>query len=204
MFLDHARYLSLLIRRLYGVLLLVLLLNTMLALFFAFQWYRASNLDNVYLLAPDQTLVAERTDGSLARSEHELRAFATCFLEKAFAHNEYNWEENLQEVTGWMDRASARLLRSKMDASIEALYKERNAISTIKLEAMELVAGKRPFELLLYYRTRLQFATTGEEVYEQAEVRGGIYLQLFPMLRSQSNPFGLQVRALKFIKAKEV
>ena len=203
MFLSHARYLSLLMRRLYGVLLLVLFLNTTLALFFAFQWYKASNLDNVYLLAPDQTLVAEKTDGSLARSEYEIRAFATLFLEKAFAHNEYNWEENLTQVTDWMDHASAKLFLSKMDENIEALYKERNAISTVKLEEIELGTGTRPFELLLYYKTRLQFAATGEDVYEQAEVGGGIYLQLFPMLRSGSNPFGLQVRALKFIKAKE-
>jgi hypothetical protein len=57
-----------------------------LAIFFAYKWYQASNLDNVYLLAPDQTLMATSTDASLARSEYEISAFAACFLEKAFAH----------------------------------------------------------------------------------------------------------------------
>ena len=69
MFFDNARYLNLLIKRLYGVLLIALGMTASLAIFFAYKWYQASNLDNVYLLAPDQTLMATSTDGSLARSE---------------------------------------------------------------------------------------------------------------------------------------
>ncbi len=57
MFFDNASYLSLLMKRLYGVLLIALGMNASLAIFFAYKWYQASNLDNVYLLAPDQTLM---------------------------------------------------------------------------------------------------------------------------------------------------
>lgn len=89
-----------------------------LAIFFAYKWYQASNLDNVYLLAPDQTLMATSTDASLARSEYEISAFAACFLEKAFAHHEYNWQENLEQVTAWMDQASAKFFLSKMNDSV--------------------------------------------------------------------------------------
>ena len=136
MFIDHSRYLSLLMKRLYGALLLAFLMTTASSIFFAWQWYKASSLDNVYLLSPDQTLVANRVDGSLARSEHEIRAFAMLFLEKAFAHNEYTYDQNLAEVTSWMDRPSAKLYLSKMNEPIESLYKERNAISTVHLAVL--------------------------------------------------------------------
>ena len=126
MFFDNARYLSLLMRRLYGVLLITLAMTTSLACFFAYKWYQASNLDNVYLLASDQTLMATSTDGSLARSTYEISAFAARFLEKAFA-----------QVTSWMDQASAKFFLAKMNDSIDALYKERNAISTVQLKEIE-------------------------------------------------------------------
>lgn len=58
-------------------------------------------------------LVAEKTDGSLTHSEYEIRAFATLFLEKAFAHNEYNWEENLTQVTAGADFLLPCRLRNK-------------------------------------------------------------------------------------------
>ena len=64
-FFDNARYLSLLMRRLYGVLLIALAMTASLACFFAYKWYQASNLDNVYLLAPDQTLMATSTSAPL-------------------------------------------------------------------------------------------------------------------------------------------
>lgn len=134
MFLTIHSYLSLWIRRLYGVLLIALGMTASLASFFAYKWYQVSNLDNVYLLAPGQTRMATSTDGFLACSVYEISAFAAYFLEKAFAHHEYNWEENLEQVTTWMDQASAKFFLAKMNDSIEARYKERNAISTVQLK----------------------------------------------------------------------
>lgn len=201
-FFDNARYLSLLIRRLYGVLLIALAMTASLACFFAYKWYQASNLDNVYLLAPEQTLMATSTDGSLARSTYEISAFAARFLEKAFAHHEYNWQENLEQVTSWMDQASAKFFLAKMNESIEALYKERNAISTVQLKEIEIETQTQPYEVLPYYTTQLQFAATGEVVYDKAEVEGGIYFQVVPLPRSQQNPFGMQIRNLKFLQTK--
>ena len=202
MFFDNASYLSLLMKRLYGVLLIALGMNASLAIFFAYKWYQASNLDNVYLLAPDQTLMVPSIDGSLARSEYEISAFAACFLEKAFAHHEDNWEGNLEQVTTWMDQASAKSFLAKMNDSIEALYKERNAISTVQLKEIEIETQTQPYEVLLYYITYLQFATTGDVVYDKAEVEGGSYFQIVPLLRSKSNPFGMQIRNLKFLQKK--
>lgn len=204
MFFDNTRYLSQWIRQLYSALLITLTTTTCLAVFFAYKWFQASNLDNVYLLAPDQTIMAHRTDGTLARSQYEIRAFAHLFLEKAFAHNEYVWEENLEQVADLMDQESAQLFLSKMDSSIESLYKERNAISTVHLKEIEINNTQQPYEVLLYYITQLQFAAAGEIVYDKAEVEGGIYFQIMPLLRSQRNPFGMQIRKLKFLQKKEV
>ena len=168
MIFDNASYLSLLIKRVYMALLGALLILACLAVFFAKKWYDASKLDNVYILASENTLTASRTDGSMARNSYEIRAFAQVFLQKAFAHNEYSWEENLTEVTDWMDKESAHLFLSKMDESIEALYKERNAISTVALKAIEVNVDTQPYEVLLYYTTMLRFASVGEVIYEDA------------------------------------
>jgi hypothetical protein len=150
MIFDNSRYLSHLIKKVYLVLLIALLMMSLLSLFFAKKWHDSRKMDNVYVVGPDQTFVACRTDGSLARGEYEIMAFTKMFLDKAFAHNEYTWEENLAEVTDWMDKESARLFLSKMDENIEALYKERNAISTVALKEMEVNTKSQPYEVLLY------------------------------------------------------
>ena len=202
MIFENTRYLSLLIKRVYLILLCALLTLSCLAVFFAKKWYDASKLDNVYILSSDNTLTAIRTDGSMARSSYEIMAFSKVFLEKAFAHNEYAWEENLTEVTDLMDKESAHLFLSKMDETIETLYKERNAISTVSLKEIEVDVDTQPYEVLLYYTTLLRFASLGEVIYKDAEVEGGIYFQIEPLARSKKNPFGMQIRKLKFLQKK--
>ena len=200
MIFENSKYLALLIKRSYGALLAALLITTSLAVFFAKKWYDASKIDKVYILSSDNTLVAERTEGGMARSKYEIIAFAKVVLEKAFAHNEYSLESNLDEITELMDQESARFFLSKMDESIEALYKERNAISTVKLNDIEVNITTHPYEVLLYYTTTLQFASIGETIYEDTEVEGGIYFQVKPISRSPKNPFGMQIRHLKFLQ----
>ena len=200
MIFENSRYLSLLIKRSYGALLAALLITASLAVFFGKKWYDASKLDNVYILSSDNTFLAQRVDGSMARSSYEIIAFAKVFLEKAFAHNEYSFESNLSEVTELMDQESARFFLSKMDESIEALYKERNAISTVSLKDIEVNTTTHPYEVLLYYTTTLQFASLGESIYDDREVEGGIYFQVKPLSRSQKNPFGMQIRNIKFLE----
>ena len=200
MIFENARYLSVLIKSAYRALLMALLITTALSLFFAKKWYDASKLDNVYILSPDNTLVAHRTDGSMVRSSYEITAFAKVFLEKAFAHHEYSWEDNLTEVTDLMGKESAHIFLSKMDESIEALYKERNAISTVSLKDIEVNTTTHPYEVLLYYTTTLQFSSLGAIVYDNAEVEGGVYFQIEALSRSQKNPFGMQIRKLKFLQ----
>ena len=87
-----------------------------------------------------------------------------------------------------------------MDESIEALYKERNAISTVSLKEIEVNTTTHPYEVLLYYTTTLQFASLAETIYEDAEVEGGIYFQVKLLSRSQKNPFGMQIRNIKFLQ----
>ena len=99
-----------------------------------------------------------------------------------------------------MDQESARFFLSKMDESIEALYKERNAISTVQLSGIEVNTTTQPYEVLLYYTITLQFASLGETIYEDAQVEGGIYFQVKPLSRSQKNPFGMQIRNIKFLQ----
>ena len=84
MIFDNARYLSILIKRVYFVLLLTIAAVLILAGFFATKWYQASKLDNVYVVFPDNTFVAHRTAGSLLRSDYEIEAFAKLFLDMTY------------------------------------------------------------------------------------------------------------------------
>lgn len=202
MIFDNARYLSILIKRVYLALSLTIATSLIFAIFFAKKWYEASKLDNVYVVFADNTFLAHRRDDSMLRSDYEITAFAKLFLDKAFAHNEYSWEENLTAVTDWMDKESARLFLSKMDQTIESLYKERNAISTVSLQEIEINKEVHPHEVLVYYTTSLHFATAGEALYEDMEVAGGLYFQVEVLTRSQKNPYGLQIKQLKFLQQK--
>ncbi len=202
MIFDNTKYLSLLLKRVYIALLSVIAIILLLTGFFAKKWYDASKLDNVYVVFPDQTFVAERADGSMVRSEYEIIAFTKLLLEKAFAHNEYSLEENLKEVSDLMDKESARVFLSKMDETVESLYRERNAISTISLQEIEINKDTYPHEVLVYYNTFLHFAAAKGEIYEDAEAPGGLYFQLEILPRSHKNPYGLQVKKLKFLQPK--
>ena len=71
MIFDNARYLSLLIKKVYWLLILTLIIVSCLAVFFAKKWYQAPKLDNVYILSSDNTLLAARSDGSMARPSVE-------------------------------------------------------------------------------------------------------------------------------------
>jgi hypothetical protein len=202
MIFDNAKYLSLLIKRVYQALILVIIVLLCFAGFFAKKWYDASKLENVYVVFPDKTYVGTRAEESLVRSEYEMVAFTKLFLEKAFAHNEYSLEENLKEVTDLMDKESARLFISKMDETVESLYKDRNAISTVVLEEIEINKQTHPHEVLVYYNTALHFVTTGQTLYEDIAVPGGLYFQVAILERSYKNPYGMQIRKLKFLQPK--
>lgn len=202
MIFDNARYLSVLIQRVYYALLLVIVGLLCFAGFFAKKWYDASKLENVYVVFPDKTFVGHRAEETMVRSQYEIIAFAKLFLEKAFAHNEYSLEENLKEVTDLMDKESARLFLSKMDETVESLYKDRNAISTVALQEIEINQEVHPHEVLAYYTTSLHFVTAGESLYEDIEVPGGLYFQVALLERSHQNPYGLQIKKLKFLQPK--
>jgi hypothetical protein len=101
-----------------------------------------------------------------------------------------------------MDKTSARLLFFKMNDTLESLHKERNAIYRVVLEAIEINQDVHPHEVLVYYTTYLHFVTAGDALYEDIEVPGGLYFQLEILNRSHKNPYGLQVKKLKFLQPK--
>lgn len=101
MILDQSKYLSLLIKRVYLTLLSIIALLLLSLGFLVKKLFEVTKADPVYVVFPDQTFAASRSEASLARSEYELVAFASLFLEKALAHHEYSWEENMQLLSGW-------------------------------------------------------------------------------------------------------
>ena len=202
MIFDNARYLSALIKRVYMALIFVIVALLGFAGFFAKKWYDASKLENVYVVFPDKTFAGTRADESLVRSEYEIIAFARMVLEKALAHNEYSLEENLKEVSELMDKESVNNLLSKVNEEIESLYKDGNAVSKVVLEEIEVNKETHPHEVLLYYNTYLHFVDPRSSAYEEREAPGGLYFQVEILERSYKNPYGLQIRKLKFLSPK--
>lgn len=202
MIFDNTRYLSALIKRVYMALIFVIVALLGFAGFFAFQWHQASQLENVYVVFPDKTFAGTRADQTLVRSEYEIIAFARMVLEKALAHNEYSLEENLKEVSELMDKESVNNLLSKINEQIESLYKDQNAVSTVVLEEIEVNKETHPHEVLLYYNTYLHFAGPSANVYKDEQAPGGLYFQVEILERSYKNPYGLQIRKLKFLAPK--
>lgn len=90
-----------------------------------------------------------------------------------------------------------------MDETVQSLYKERNAISSVTIEEIEVNKRQHPHEVLIYYTTALRFMAAGKTVYEDVEIPGGVYFQLATLSRSHKNPYGLQVKNLKFLQPKE-
>jgi hypothetical protein len=156
-----------------------------------------------YVVFPDQTFAANRPESSLVRSEYELEAFAKLFLEKALAHHGHSWQENVKQATGWMDKESAKFFLSKMDEPVKSLYEEKNAVSTVKPEEVKIDKTRYPHEVAIYYTSSLKFTAAGSTVYEDVEIPGGVYFKLSILKRSHQNPYGLQIKNLKFLQPEE-
>jgi hypothetical protein len=156
MLFNNTQYFSLLLKRLFLSLLGVIGMLLFLIGFLTKKCYDFGKMESVYVVFPDQTFAASRPEHTLVRSKYELMAFAKLFLEKALAHHEYSWEENIKQVTGWMNQESAKLFLSKMDETIKSLYKERNAVSTVTFGETTVKENRHPHEVVMYYTTSLK------------------------------------------------
>ncbi|MHB9148001.1 MAG: hypothetical protein ACYC2U_06375 [Candidatus Amoebophilus sp.] len=203
MLFDHYRYLSIVLKRLHVLLTLIIVLLLGSNIFFAKGWYQATNLDKVYVAFPDKTFLARRADESLVRSKYEILSFAKLFVEKAFEHTEYSWQEHLREATNWMDTESARLFVFKVSEAIEDLYKGANATSTVTIDEVKINKHLYPHEVLIYYTINVHLPENMKDIYEEDEAAGGLYFQLEIIERSEENPYGLQIKNLKFLPERE-
>lgn len=196
---DNNRYFDSIIRRANLIHLGVIAVLTICIIFLSAKIYKLNTLENVYVLAPDQTVVARRADETLARSEYEIIAFSRLFLEKVFANNRYSFEESLKDIAEWMDKKSAHLLLAEMtDERIEALYKDGNAVSTVSLEEIMVERETNPYKVILKYKHFLHFLASGQSVYEDEELDGEVYFEAKVIKRSFKNPYGIQITNLKF------
>lgn len=197
---DNDRYFDIVIKRAHLVHLGVIVALVLCVITLVVKVYKLNTLENVYVLSADQTLVARRSDETLARSEYEIIAFSRLFLEKTFANNRYSFEENIKSAAEWMDPKSAHTLLTEMtDENIEGLYKEGNAISTVSLEDIIVNMDKNPIAVIVKYKNFLHFISSGKSVYEDEELEGSVYFEVQLNKRSFKNPYGMEIRNLKFL-----
>ncbi len=201
--LPHNQYkLTRAIRSLHWVFVGLLLVVSCLLVFFAFQWYKRVNSDIAFFITADGTYAGHKRPNAsnIYRQDFELKNFASDFLEHAFSHNEYTLEDNINRAVSVMDRESGLYLLSKFDDSIEELYKKYNAVSTVKLEELEVNMKQYPYEVLLSYSTHLHFPK-GDKVLKDSEVRGRLYFQVECLKRNKDNPYGMLIINFRFVDA---
>ena len=63
-----------LLKSFFVALIIIILSLLLISITFAKKWYDAIKADNVYVVFPDQTYVAEKKEGTLVRDEYEIIA----------------------------------------------------------------------------------------------------------------------------------
>ncbi len=199
----NAYGLSRVIRSLQRLLIGVTGVLTLLAWFFAYQWYQAAKGDITYLVMPEATQAAYKRPVSITRDAFELENFTVHFLQNAFAHNEFTYKDNLNKALQVMDRKSGLYLKSKFkEEEIEEVYKAYNGVSVVAVERIEVNTAVYPYEVAAYYQTKLHFIGLEAEEDNLAADKvapGAVYFRLTPTPRSQENPYGLLISGFSFI-----
>ena len=199
----NAYQLSRVIRSLQLLFIGLTILLTLLASFFAYQWYRTASQDITYLVLPESTQPAYKRPASITRDAFELENFTIHFLQNAFAHNEFTYKDHLNQALQVMDKKSGLYLKSKFkEEEIEEVYKAYNGVSVVAVERIEVNTSVYPYEVAAYYKTLLHFIglEAGEEKLEaDKEALGAIYFRLTTTPRSRENPYGLLMSQFRFI-----
>ena len=137
----HTPKLTQVIKTLQRALLLSTALLTTLVLWLAYQWHQALHSELTYFVSPQGTYASQRrpTPRAIYREAFELENFTEQFLQHAFAHNEFTYQEHLEKALQVMDSKSGLFLQSKFhDEDIFAVYTQYNGLSTLELEHIEL------------------------------------------------------------------
>jgi hypothetical protein len=203
MIFDNTKYLFSLLRRVYMLLFAIIVALLFFAGFFAKKWVDGTK--TIYILGPDQTLVAFKGEETLQRKGHEIKLFTKVFLEKAFAHNKYSFEENLKEAFAWLDPLSQEELYSRLGPGIKDFYSKENAVSTVSLKNLEINQNDYPYEVVAEYFLTVKYLNPETSSYEDTKpVPGKLYFELEPLERSDKNPWGLQIKGLEFLEVSLV
>jgi hypothetical protein len=178
-------------------------LLTLLAGFFAYQWYQTASRDITYLVQAESTQAAYKRPASITRDAFELENFTVHFLQNAFAHNEFTYKDHLNQALQVMDRKSGLYLKSKFkEEEIEEVYKAYNGVSVVEVERIEVNTTVYPYEVAAYYQTKLHFIglEEAEEKLEADKVApGAVAFRLTSTPRSSENPYGLIMSEFSFI-----
>lgn len=203
----HAYKVSRVIRSLQLLLISLSATLTLLAFFFAYQWYASAKGDVTYLVLPESTHVAYKRPASITRDAFELENFTVHFLANAFAHNEFTYKDHLNRALQVMDKKSGLYLKSKFkEEEIEEVYKAYNGVSVVEVERIEVSTTVYPYEVAAYYKTHLHFIgleSGDEKLAADKEAPGAVYFRLTTTPRSRENPYGLLVSGFNFIAYEE-
>jgi hypothetical protein len=198
MIFDNSRYLMILLKRVYIFLIGLILFFASLTLFFASKWYSATK--KVYIIDSNLTFVARQQNMTPDMRKSEVEAFTKALLEKAFAHDQYSIESNLEEAMGWMDINSARIIDSLFPEEEKRRYYDQNAISKVSIEKVEVEEDGLDWEVAVNFKKQLHYLNLEEGAYKTEIKSGGLYLKLQNISRNGQNPWGLKVKMLAELK----
>ena len=199
---DNYRWFNFLLKRAYLYIIGVSLLFIAFLLYFsgtlAYKYLKLTSKDNIYVLTKDNLQIAKRRETQkLHRNEHEVMVFTNHVLEKLFSNNEYTFEENQKEALSYMDEDSARLIFEKIHSRSKTIYKLHNGITYIKITKLRMNVKKSPMQVYVEYCIYGKYPAK-EKIMEENYDKRGMYYEIRPCERSQSNPFGIQMQNVEF------
>lgn len=190
-----------LLRRVYLFLIALIAFFLSLTLFFASKWYSATK--KIYIIDPSQTIVASMENMTPELRKTEVQAFTKVLLEKSFAHDQYSLEKDLEEVMGWMDYNSAKVIFELLPEEEKLRYHKENAISKVSIEKIEVDQDGRDWEVVVNFKKYLHYLDLEEAAYKTETKAGALYVKLQNTSRSSLNPWGLNVKKLAELETEK-
>lgn len=201
-----------LLKRVYLLLIGIIVFFLFLSLFFANRWYAAMKevkrvQSQVYILDNGQAWSAKAYNMAVPDREKEIETFTKWFLDKSFAHDKHSVHSNLREVGELIgNEENAKLIFLLNPKQERERYENENAISKIRIKEIKVEREENQnslpgtWEVSVKFYKDLHYRDI-EESEDRRETKAcWLFLAIQDISRSPNNPWGVGIKEIKEIE----
>ncbi len=212
MIFDNHTYLMVLLKRVYLLLIGIIVFFLFLSLFFASRWYAAVKevkqvQRQVYILDNGQAWSAKAYNMTIPDRKKEIEAFTKWFLEKSFAHDKHSVHSNLREVMEVIgNEENAKVIYFLNPRQEKERYANENAISKVRIKEIKVEQEDDQNSVPGYWEVSVKFYRDLhyrdiEESEDRRETKAcWLFLAVQDISRAPSNPWGIGIKEIKEIE----